>query len=220
MDSAEKLKQKPANHEFRVGTDAIRAQYRATRAAASVHLLEERTTVATALKAEASVEIPREKGYLVLPPKAFDVEDVIAAALDTVAHVNVEELKAESNKPFMTRLGDMRALTLDSPFLQFALRRDIVASAAAFLGLVPIIQFANVYHSSAAGDELAKSQLYHCDSDEVTQVKVFVFCEDVTTESGPLTVIPANLSQRVRDHTRYKYQETSFRRPGAGSLER
>jgi hypothetical protein len=207
MDPAKKVKEKPASHEFRVSTDAVRAQYRERRAEASSNVVRGRTLAAAALEGQAAVRIPADQGFLVCPPGAFDVGGVIAAALNTVEHVNIEEKKVEANKPFMTKLGDMRAMTLESPFLQFALRHEIVASAADYLGLVPIIQFANVYHSSHAADELAKSQLYHCDSDEVTQVKIFIFCEDVTPESGPLTVVPANLSQRVRDHVRYKYKK-------------
>ena len=205
MDAA-RAKEKPASHEFRVSTDAVRAEYRDRRAAASAAVLAARKAAVQMLPL-AAVRIPFDQGFLVCPPGAFDVTDVIAAALDTVAHVNVEEKKAEANKPFMTRLGDMKGMTLDSPFLRFALRPEVVASASDYLGLVPILQFANVYHSSRAADELAKSQLYHCDSDEVTQVKIFIFCEGVTTESGPLTVVPADLSQRVRDRTGYKYKK-------------
>ena len=206
MDAA-RAKEKPASHEFRVSTDAVRAEYREKRAAASAAVLAERKNAMASMLPLAALRIPVDQGFLVCQPGAFDVADVIAVALDTVEHVNLEDKKAEANKPFMTKLGDMRAMTLESPFLQFGLRPEVVASAADYLGLVPILQFANVYHSSQAGEELAKSQLYHCDSDEVTQVKIFVFCEDVTNESGPLTVVPADLSQRVRDHTAYKYKK-------------
>jgi hypothetical protein len=207
MDPMPRVKEKPASHEYRVSTDAVRAEYRERRAAASIDLLTRRSNAAADLASQAAVRIPAEQGFLVCSPGTFDVAAVVAAALETVESVNIEEKKAEANKSFMTKLGNMKAMTLESPFLQFAMRPEIVASAAAYLGMVPIVQFANVYHSSHAADELAKSQLYHCDSDEVTQVKIFVFCEDVTPEAGPLTVVPADLSQRVRDHVHYKYKK-------------
>lgn len=73
------------------------------------------------------------------------------------------------------------------------------------LEMVPILEFANVMYSSHTGPELLKSQLYHCDSNEVERIKIFVLCEAVTSDTGPLTFIPAHQSQLVRDRTGYKY---------------
>ena len=102
----------------------------------------------------------------------------------------------------------MKAMTLESPFLQFALRHDVAAAATVYLGLVPIIQFANVYHSSYASDELAKSQLYHCDSDEVTQMKVFVFCEDVSSRFGATRRLSRpGFRSRSGIASRYRYKK-------------
>jgi hypothetical protein len=95
---------------------------------------------------------------------------------------------------------------LESPILQLGLRRGIVAAAAEYLGMVPILQYANFMYSTHAGAELLKSQLYHCDSDEAEQIKVFVLCDHVTPATGPLTFLPADQSQVVRDRTRYKYK--------------
>jgi hypothetical protein len=120
--------------------------------------------------------------------------------------VDLEEKRAKANKPFMVSLDAMDEISLDSPLLRFALRPDIVASTARYLGVVPILQYANVMYSSHVAAEPSKSQLYHCDSDEAEQVKVFVLCEEVTPASGPLTFVPAAQSQVVRDKTGYKYK--------------
>jgi hypothetical protein len=114
--------------------------------------------------------------------------------------VDLEEKRAKANKPYMVSLDAMDAITLDSPLLRFALRPDIVASAAHYLGVVPILQFANVMYSSHVAAEPSKSQLYHCDSDEAEQIRVFVLCEEVTAASGPLTFVPAAQSQEGRAH--------------------
>jgi hypothetical protein len=72
--------------------------------------------------------------------------------------------------------------------------------------MVPILQYANVVYSSQAGNELSKSQLYHCDSDEAEQMKIFVLCETVTQTEGPLTFLAASQSQQVRDRVQYRYK--------------
>jgi len=95
---------------------------------------------------------------------------------------------------------------VDSPLLQFGLRRDIVAAAARYLGTIPILQYANVVYSSHAAGEFSKSQLYHCDSDEAEQVKIFVICETVTQSEGPLTFLTAAQSRQIRDHVQYRYK--------------
>ena len=151
--------------------------------------------------------MPRDIGFALCGPGTFDeVPAIVQAARDVVQQVDLEQVKAEANKPFMVKLVKMNTLTLDSPLLTFALRRDIVGTASRYLGVVPILQYANVMYSSHAAAEPAKSQLYHCDSDEAEQVKVFILCEEVTADNGPLTFLPASQSQAVRDRVQYKYK--------------
>jgi hypothetical protein len=51
------------------------------------------------------------------------------------------------------------------------------------------------------------SQLFHCDGDDVTQVKVFVLCSDVNEASGPLTVLDARSTDHVQRQTGYRYRQ-------------
>ena len=50
-----------------------------------------------------------------------------------------------------------------------------------------------------------KSQLYHCDSDDVEQMKVFVLCEAVTPAMGPLTLLRADDSEVIRARSAYRF---------------
>jgi hypothetical protein len=197
-------KHKSANHPFRVSTDPVRQEYRRERAARSTQDLDRRAAAVAEL-GPPPVIVPEDTGFAIVAHDTFDTAAVIDVAREVVAGTDIERAKAKANKPFMMKLSDMGATTLASPLLQFALRRDIIASAATYLGLVPILQYASVFYSSHANAEPAKSQLYHCDSDEVSQMKVFVLCEEVTPANGPLTFIPASLSQRVRDAVGYEY---------------
>jgi hypothetical protein len=201
------MKVKPPSHQFRVSTDQVRAEYRRGRTAELASQIERRRQLAADLAPRAAVSIARDVGFVVSGPDAFsEMSDIVAAARGVVDEVNLDEKKAEANKPFMVKLMEKDTLSADSPLLRFALRRDIVASAAAYLGVVPILQFANVMFSSHAAADPAKSQLYHCDSDEAEQVKVFILCEEVTADNGPLTFVPAWQSQAVRDRVQYKYK--------------
>jgi hypothetical protein len=197
---------KPANHAFRVGNDAVRAEYRRERSAALRDRLVTREGLAPALARRAVVSLRRDDGYAVLPAGTLDLTSALDFAGRVAAEVDVEKKKAEANKPFMVKLADMGAMTLESPLLQLALRPDILGVAAGYLGMVPILEYANVAYSSNTVEDLSKSQLYHCDSDEGEQVKMFVLCGTVTPETGPLTFLSATRSQMVRDHTGYAYK--------------
>jgi phytanoyl-CoA dioxygenase PhyH len=201
------MKVKPANHLFRVGTDADRMQYQEERRQELRAFLEPRERLASAVAGEAMLSISRDDGFAVCASGTVSgTEELVALARETVDDVDLVAKKADANKPFMVKLLDMKSMTRASPLLRFALRRDVVATAANYLGMVPILQYANVVYSSEAGAELSKSQLYHCDSDEAEQVKIFILCEPVTPNEGPLTFVPASQSQQVRDRVGYRYK--------------
>jgi hypothetical protein len=202
---AEAKKPKAPDHSIRVGTDSVRLDGRARRASRLHAQLEERRAAAQALDGAARFVVDRNAGFSVHAPGTFETADVVNFALRAVAESDIERKKRKANKPFMMRLLDQSAYTLETPLLRLALQPELVAMAAAYLGLVPVLQFANVFHSSATGAELVKSQLYHCDSDDVEQMKVFVLCETVTPAMGPLTVLRADDSEVVRNRSEYRF---------------
>lgn len=206
MNKSKSAKEKPPSHAFRVSTDDVRLQYRKERFAEMHERLDRRIALAPALAGHAVVTVSRNEGYVVVPPGEIEVSGVLAASHDALATADVAGKQADAHKAFLISLGEQRDWTLESPILQMALRPGIVAAAAAYLGMVPILQYANFMFSSYTGEELLKSQLYHCDSDEAEQMKVFVLCDEVTAATGPLTFLSASQSQLVRDKTSYRYK--------------
>ncbi|HEY9786730.1 MAG TPA: hypothetical protein V6D17_15110, partial [Candidatus Obscuribacterales bacterium] len=51
------------------------------------------------------------------------------------------------------------------------------------------------------------SQLYHCDHADTRQVKIFVYLTDTDASHGPLTVIPARESARLRAVVGYRWKQ-------------
>jgi hypothetical protein len=189
----------------RWGSDEARREYRSSREKQLAAQMDGRRRAATELKT-GTVEMARDAGMVFCEGGRFsDIPAVVSSARQVLATANLEKVKAKANKRFMMKLLDQKGLTLESPFMRLALQPDVVAAATRYLGVVPILQFVNVYYSSESGDELSKSQLYHCDSDDVEQVKVWVLCEDVTPENGPLTLLPPAESDLVRTRLGYNY---------------
>ena len=198
-------KQKPESHAFRVSTDPVRHEFRQQRAAAMESQLASRRQLAPQLSDLALSRMPRDEGYAMVPPGVLDTKPVVDWARAVLERVDVRQKREDTKKPFLVKLGEKEDLTLESPPFRLALRPELIGAATSYLGMVPILEYVNVFFSSHAAAEPAKSQLYHCDSDELEQVKVFVLCETVTPESGPLTFLPARHSEIVRHRLGYKY---------------
>ena len=189
----------------RWSSDEERRAYRSERELLIPKQLQVRRSAVAEFK-PGPIEIPRDVGFLFCEGSQFPhVPEVVSYARDVLAKTDLDQLKAAANKRFMMKLLDQSLVTLESPLMRMALHPDIVATVSRYLGMVPILQFAGIYFSSESGEGLSKSQLYHCDSDDLEQVKVWVLCDDVTPESGPLTLLPAVESDRVRQTIGYRY---------------
>jgi hypothetical protein len=194
-----------ATEVARWGSDDERRAFRRSRELQIAAQISARRRAAAELAA-GPLEIPREKGFMWCDGGRFPhTPAVVSSARNVLAAANLEKLKVKANKRFMMKLLDQKTLTLDTPFMRLALHPDIINAVSAYLGLVPILQFVNVYFSSESGEQLSKSQLYHCDSDDLEQVKVWVLCEEVTLDTGPLTLLPAAESDVVRRTVGYRY---------------
>lgn len=189
----------------RKSTALHRSVYVALRKAVSFPTLVKRRRAARALPPRAFT-IPRSQGFLVIPPGRFsEVDEITAAAHATVAATDMDATIKAGNKTFLVSLLNQSDLTLDSPFMRLALRPDIVSAVAGYLGVLPILEYINVLCSNHAPAPLSKSQFLHCDSDEATQVKIFVLCTEVTTENGPLVILGADSSRRLRESVAYRH---------------
>jgi hypothetical protein len=157
-----------------------------------------------------SLAIPGRDGFLVRPPGAFDeVPEIVADAHAALVRFDASAgtRGGASQKRFLVNVLDAESLTPDSAVVRFALRDDVVAAVARYLGTVPCLNTIAVFHSDTVEGTPRSSQLHHCDGDDVTQVKIFIYCSDVDMASGPLTVLGAEHSARVRKAIRYQYRQ-------------
>jgi len=117
-------------------------------------------------------------------------------------------------KPYLVDIP-LAGLDRFSALMRFALSPAVVAVAASYLGLVPRLAGVTILESRAQPGDVAGSQLFHCDYEDVRQVKIFVGCSDTRSENGPLCAIPAEQSRRVKSAIHYRYGDTRFRVPDA-----
>jgi len=155
-----------------------------------------------------NLRIERELGFRIVPPGVFaETSDIVSEGRQALAAFDATTPPAGKNrKRFLQNVLDASTLTRQSAAVRFALRDDVLAAVAEYLRIVPFLTSIQVFHSDTVDGVPTSSQLYHCDGDDVTQVKIFVYCSDVDVASGPLTVLDADASAKVQRSTRYWYR--------------
>lgn len=191
------------------GTDRVRSTYDRSRRTLRLRDTVRRVRAARAL-GPSRYTIPQDRGYLVVPDTASfgsHIESVMSQAEDALRELQSGAVRSTSGKEQLrSGLVDQHLLDLSSPLLRFALSAHIVSAVSEYLGEVPVLERADVWHSvNTPTSSLSGSQLFHCDWESVRKVRVFVMCSDVHEECGPLTVLPADESSRVRAHIGYRY---------------
>ena len=127
----------------------------------------------------------------------------LSAASEAKLARAAEAAKRQTNthKSFWARLLDEDfqdgRLPTDNPFLRFALQPAIIAVVARALGELPRLDTVQLTLSATENRELAYSQLWHKDYDDVRTIKLFAYLTDVKDAAdGPFTYLPGPLSDR------------------------
>jgi len=113
----------------------------------------------------------------------------------------------KARKGFMRSLLEPSSVTRDDPLIRFALREDVLAAVADYLGTAPVLAKVDVFYSGSVPGDPTSSQLLHCDQDDTQQIKAFVLCSDVSEENGPLQVMDADDSRTLRKTLGYHFRD-------------
>lgn len=154
-------------------------------------------------------EIKHENGFLVLDGiECFpEIQEIIDESLKIVAENDPETIRKNKKSQLLIGLLPKENLSLDSPFMRFALRKEVIGAISQYLGIVPILNSVDVWYSKSKKTEtMTDSQLYHLDWAAQTQIKIFIYAMDVPGESGPLVVMEAGASKKLQEQLHYKYE--------------
>ena len=119
--------------------------------------------------------------------------------------------RAGHDKPYLLDFR-LDVLPSESPLARLALHPSVVATATAHLRMVPVLAGVTVLRSPYVAGPPSGSQLFDSDWEDVSQLKLFVHCSDVTSSNGPLTALPAAAWARVKEALHYRYGGRGFRR--------
>ena len=115
----------------------------------------------------------------------------------------LEVLRDTANKEFLvTVLRDAEFLERPNIF-RFIVSRPIVDLATAYFGCVPLLSTARLWWSPV-NETAARSQRFHTDEEDNRQLKLFINVIPCSEATGPLTLIRANESDRLRELLRHR----------------
>lgn len=104
------------------------------------------------------------------------------------------DARSRTNKPFLINLRRDRELMQVGEIADFVLSPAILEAATRYLGSAPVLTTLRLWWTPA-NSTLESSQLYHRDAEGPTQLKFFLHISDVTSRSGPLVYVPADVSR-------------------------
>lgn len=135
--------------------------------------------------------------------------DTVIAACEAVVAEN--RTPRQRRKDFMSNLLALEHFRRYPQFLDFATSPEIVGIIADYLGFVPVLSTMYLLASTPGEHEPASSQLFHLDTADTSQVKVFVYVRDVSAECGPLSILPVAASARARKALGYGIKKRNYR---------
>jgi hypothetical protein len=118
------------------------------------------------------------------------------AGLARLADIEASEVKQTSTwKKFWVRLLDAEMkdgrLAADNIFVRYALQPAVINIVSSALGEIPWLDYVLLSYSRHTGEDLASSQLWHRDHDDVRVIKLFSYLTDVSEDGdGPFTFLP------------------------------
>lgn len=150
----------------------------------------------------AGGEIPWAKGWLpVAPGQIPGSESVVARCAQIFGEKR--EVASVDDHIFNPRKEFLLALLSGADFcgypelLRFMISRSILDTATLYLGAVPLLAGAALWWSPVS-DTALRSQLFHLDGEDESQVKLILNIFDTDEENGPFALLPADASEPLR----------------------
>ena len=153
--------------------------------------------------------LDEKEGY-----KFIDHEDLLSSdlinRLETFCDdTRINEIKKKSHdKNFMINLLEEKDIQKIDGLLEFALNDNIIGLASKYLNTIPFLAYIYIFYSFP-NNTTQSSQLFHCDTEDDSQLKFFFYLDDVDDENGPFVFIPKNKSLEIMRKTKYQGKRLS-----------
>lgn len=152
------------------------------------------------------VRLDRAVGFLADPFEGRIDLDPVCRLGSAIAREAEQHAKTSGTRKAF-HVNHLLPIEHQATMLKLVLNDELLRLASTYLGIVPVLGDLDMFCSlpTPEGMPYTSSQLYHCDDTSLTQVKFFIYCDDVGDHDGPLQVVDATRSKMVRDRVHYRY---------------
>jgi hypothetical protein len=170
------------------------------------------------IQLSSSLCLDDSKGYLILPPNnlAPKLSEQVVEVCNEIINSNRKHVK--KSKDFLLQLLTDKDLEDHPSLLNFALNDQLLSIVSKYLGSAPLLVSMKLMKSVRVNAARSSSQLFHCDHDDIKQVKVFLNINNVTSKNGPLTVVSADISEKYRNKHGYQWGGHSGHIPSVNAV--
>lgn len=147
--------------------------------------------------------VPQDTGFALVKPDTLPhTAEMLDAVREIIEDRRKTGWKARKNNPFyqLERPEDFKNYPA---LMKFVLSDPMLHIASDYYGMVPQLKEVGIWLTPPQDHEFS-SQLYHLDKPESRLLKLFINVDEHDQSSGPLTLLPANVSKVVRDKTSYE----------------
>jgi hypothetical protein len=153
---------------------------------------------------KAKAEAVNRDGYALVTEL---MDPAIQAELGEAGLARLNDIESSAGKQsstwknFWVRMLDAEMedgrLSADNIFVRYALQPAVINIVSSALGEIPWLDYVFLSYSHHTGQELAASQLWHRDHDDVRVIKLFSYLTDVNEDGdGPFTFLPRQSTDR------------------------
>jgi hypothetical protein len=146
--------------------------------------------------------IPKDKGFQIFTPGALPGSDAFVERCRELCLKKHESARREESlfnprKRFLLTLLRGDEFYAYPELIRFMVSRPILDVVTKYLGAVPLLAGATLWWSPR-NETALRSQLYHFDGEDKSQVKLVFNLFDTEPEHGPFTLLPADLCEPFR----------------------
>lgn len=150
------------------------------------------------LRRKTATRIDPELGYLKLDLQSEPFVNNCVDYARTILEQRLASSMKADKKPFLWTFPLAQEEIRGTPIDAFIRAPQILAPVSEYLDGIPVVADVAVWHSpNRAQAGILGSQKYHFDSEDIRQIKCFLFLDDVGEDAGPFTLLSAAKSRNV-----------------------
>ena len=134
----------------------------------------------------------------------FKIDSSISLAKKIFESENLHYIK--QNKAFLKGVNFLNTPNAGNTFYELFTDEYFLKIAKKYLNDIPLLTEIKLLHSPITNDNIFNgSQLLHSDHDDDKLMKIFIYLNDVTIESGPLEIVNKNITQEIIKNSHYRW---------------